>query len=84
MPRKVSSIKPENRAVGALLREIREQRGLTLEKLADYTGIRPVTLRQYESGMRSPGYENIKRLVQGLGISGVVLFRKIWERISAL
>lgn len=44
-------------AVGPRLRSLRKQRGVTLEQLAESTGISVSTLSRLESGQRRPTLE---------------------------
>ena len=51
------------------LSELRKQRGLSQELLAERTGINVNTIRKYEIGIRKPKVEQLKKIADGLEIS---------------
>lgn len=38
------------------LRALRNEKGLTVEKMAEFLGLNPSTYGQYESGVREPNF----------------------------
>lgn len=63
-------IKPVNvHPIVARLAEVRLAWGLTIEDVADRTGIKPITLRRYELGSTeySPSFKTIARWAEVLG-----------------
>lgn len=55
-------------AVGLRLRQHREARGLTQERLAEKAGLDQTYISGIERGVRNPGIKNIVRLARALGI----------------
>lgn len=45
--------------IGPRLKELREERGFTQERLAEALGISKSTIGMYETGKREPGYETL-------------------------
>ncbi len=56
-----------NLALGRALRQLREQRGMTQEELADAAGIHSVSLSRIERGVRNATWGVIVALSEGLG-----------------
>ena len=56
------------------VRELRRERGWTLEQAANEAGLARSTLSKIENGLMSPTYEALKKLAVGLGISVPQLF----------
>lgn len=52
---------------GGLLRQFREEAGLTQEQLSETAGITPLTLHRYETDQRSPQWEVVLVLATALG-----------------
>lgn len=55
---------------GQALRELRETRGLSLNRLARGAGLTPGYLSRLESGQRHPSYDAVMRLSKALGLTG--------------
>nr|WP_255480884.1 cupin domain-containing protein [Quadrisphaera sp. RL12-1S] len=60
--------------VGARVRALRSQRGLTLSELADATGLSASMVSTVERGRTAPSLGTLARLAQGLGVSVASLF----------
>lgn len=60
--------------LGTRVRELRKERGLTLEQAAAQAGLARSTLSKIENGQMSPTYEALKKLAEGLAISVPQLF----------
>ncbi len=58
---------PEN--FGDSLRKVRENLKLSQSDLANRSGLQPSAISHFETGNRSPSFENLKRLSEALGIS---------------
>jgi transcriptional regulator with XRE-family HTH domain len=56
-------------AVGARLRQVRTERGVTLTELAAVTGISKSTLSRLESGQRKPSLELLLPIAQAHGVA---------------
>lgn len=54
---------------GDRLRKIREDKGLSQSELAHKTGFQPSAISHFESGRRSPSFENLKRLADALSVT---------------
>jgi transcriptional regulator with XRE-family HTH domain len=52
-----------------LLRKTREGKGLSQSELAHKTGFQPSAISHFESGRRSPSFENLKRLADALSVT---------------
>jgi transcriptional regulator with XRE-family HTH domain len=59
---------------GEQLRKIREFRGLTLSELAKRSGVGQSTLSQWESGKHKPRFEQLKKVLDALGITHEQLY----------
>jgi transcriptional regulator with XRE-family HTH domain len=57
------------------LRRIREERGLTIEQLAEKSGISATTIRVVERGAREPRGDTVARLAKPLGLT----FDEVWR-----
>lgn len=60
--------------LGLRVRELRKERGWTLEQAAGQAGLARSTLSKIENGQMSPTYEALKKLAEGLAISVPQLF----------
>jgi transcriptional regulator with XRE-family HTH domain len=52
-----------------LLRKTREDKGLSQSELAHKAGFQPSAISHFESGRRSPSFENLKRLADALSVT---------------
>jgi len=50
------------------LKAIREEKRLSLEELAEKTGLEAIKLKQYESGYAKPSLVEVKKIAAGLNI----------------
>lgn len=55
-------------AFGQRLREIRDERGLSQDALADRTDVHPTAIGRLERGSREPRLTTILRLARGLDV----------------
>lgn len=60
-------------ALGAAVKQLREQRGTTQEALAYEAGITTGTLSQLERGISNPSWGTLKAVAGALGVSMVEL-----------
>lgn len=60
--------------LGRRVRDLRKERGWTLEQAARQAGLARSTLSKIENGQMSPTYEALKKLAEGLAISVPQLF----------
>jgi len=63
-------------AIAANLRDIRNDRKLSLDQLAELTGVSKSMLRQIETGKSSPTIATIWKIANGLRVSFTALLRK--------
>jgi len=56
-------------ALGAAIRQLRTQRGVTQEDLAHDAGITTGTLSLIERGQSNPTWATVKRIAKALGVS---------------
>jgi transcriptional regulator with XRE-family HTH domain len=51
------------------LREARKAKGLSQADVADRAGLKPSAISHFETGRRSPSFNNLKRLADALSVS---------------
>lgn len=51
------------------LRALRDERGLTAEKMAEFLGLNPSTYGQYENGSREPNFATLKDIADKLDVT---------------
>ncbi|WP_228030348.1 helix-turn-helix domain-containing protein [Gimesia benthica] len=54
---------------GPKLRKIRENRGLSQSELAEKAGFQPSAISHFETGRRSPSFDNLRRLADALNVT---------------
>ncbi len=64
------------RSFGDRLRELRTERGLSQERLAEEAGLHRNYVSSVERGERNIGLDNIHALAEALSVSPVVFFQK--------
>jgi len=62
-------------AVGTRIRSLRKERGLTLDRLAELTGLSTGIISQVERGLANPSFSTLVQLAHGLGIPVGMLFQ---------
>jgi transcriptional regulator with XRE-family HTH domain len=62
--------------VGRRARELRKERGMTINTLAARSGISDAALSRIERGLRSPGSETVEKIARGLGVDPGELFKE--------
>jgi len=68
---------------GEILREAREKRGLTQDKLADYVGVRQESISGYERDISSPSVDVAIRIAEVLDLNEWVKFSRAFARKTA-
>ena len=66
----------EAQNVGARVRQLREERGLSLRGLAELCGISPNTVSLIERGASSPSVDTLQNLARGLEVPIVAFFER--------
>jgi XRE family transcriptional regulator, fatty acid utilization regulator len=61
--------------LGVQLRQIREERGLTVEELAQESGVSATTIRVMERGAREARGDTVAKLARSLGLT----FDEVWK-----
>jgi transcriptional regulator with XRE-family HTH domain len=61
--------------LGLELRRIREEQGLTVEELAEKSGISATTIRAVERGAQEPRMDTVAKLATSLGLT----FDEVWR-----
>lgn len=56
-------------ALGLNVRQAREAKDFTQEKLAEKAGLDPTYISGIERGIRNPGIKNVARLAKALGLT---------------
>jgi len=64
-------------ALGHNVRQSREAKELTQEKLAEKAGLDPTYISGIERGLRNPGIKNVARLAKALGLTTAELCRGV-------
>ena len=80
MPRNGST--PETEKIGAVIRELRQSRELTVTALAERIGRSQQSVSDWERGHRSPSLLDLTRLARGLRVSPASLAKKILENLE--
>lgn len=52
-----------------ILRAMRDRQGLSQSDLAKKTGLQPSAISHFETGQRSPSFDNLRKLADALGVS---------------
>jgi transcriptional regulator with XRE-family HTH domain len=63
-----ANARPLLAALGAAVRELRTERHLTQEDLADRASLHVTYISGIERGIRNVGFENLDRVAHGLGV----------------
>ena len=64
-------------ALGQNVRQRRETRELTQEKLAEKAGLDPTYISGIERGLRNPGIKNVAKLAKALGFTTAELCKGV-------
>jgi len=69
--------------LGAAIRSARNAKGLTLESLAERSGLHRTTIQKIESGERDPRAMTLMSLAKGLGVEpGALMNKGAWDHCS--
>jgi len=64
-------------SLGLNVRQKREARELTQEKLAEGSGLDPTYISGIETGKRNPGIRNVVRIAKALGVKAATLLEGV-------
>jgi transcriptional regulator with XRE-family HTH domain len=70
-------------ALGAAVKRLREDRGLTQEAIAHAAGVHPTWVSRLESGTLNPSWGMVSRVAAGLGME-VSELAKVAERLRVM
>ena len=62
-----------------LVKELRKNNNLTLEQLAERTGVSKSHINDIENGLKEPGLSVLVRLAKALDVQVTELYRVIWR-----
>jgi len=65
----MSATEPDQPALGAAVRAVREDKGISQVQLAAATGLVQSWISETERGRRNPSWSNVVRLARGLGVT---------------
>jgi transcriptional regulator with XRE-family HTH domain len=70
-------------ALGRAIRQVHEQRGVSVDALATAAGIDRERLEAIEAGRLDPGYRRLRRLTAALGVTSTALLLPVEEHDAA-
>jgi transcriptional regulator with XRE-family HTH domain len=71
------------RALGHAIRQVREDRNLSQERLAELAGLHRTYVSSVEQGRRNLSAENIHKIAKALGVSMTELVQLCEDRLDA-
>jgi transcriptional regulator with XRE-family HTH domain len=71
-------------ALGQAIRQVREDRSLSQERLAELAGLHRTYISSVEQGRRNVSVENIYRIANALGVSMTELVQLCEDRLDRL
>lgn len=64
-------------ALGQNVRQSREIKNLTQERLAEFAGLDPTYVSGIERGLRNPGIKNVAKIAKALGLTTAELCKGV-------
>lgn len=61
----------------AILRELRQEKGLSQEELADKAGLHRTYISQIERGLKSPSLRSLEQIAEALGVPLSTLVKRL-------
>lgn len=74
---------PKSNIFQSRLKEAREMRGLSQGDLAEKAGLQQTAVSHFETGMRKPSFDNLRRLADALEVSSDYLLGRSTQHESA-
>ncbi len=72
---------PDQPALGAAVKSIREEKAISQVRLSETTGFRQSWISDVENSRRHPSFRSVVRLAAGLGVQTSTLIRRA-ERLA--
>ncbi len=69
--------KTTKKSFAEVLREVRQERGLSQEELADRAGLHRTYISQVERGLKSPSLRSLEQIAQALDLPASALLRRM-------
>ncbi len=69
--------KTTKKSFAEVLREVRQEKGLSQEELADRAGLHRTYISQVERGLKSPSLRSLEEIAQALGVPASALLRRM-------
>jgi transcriptional regulator with XRE-family HTH domain len=69
--------KTTKKSFAEVLREIRQEKGLSQEALADKAGLHRTYISQVERGLKSPSLRSLEQIAQALGVPASALLKRM-------
>lgn len=69
--------KTTKKTFAEVLREVRQEKGLSQEALADRAGLHRTYISQVERGLKSPSLRSLEQIAQALGMPPSALLRRM-------
>ena len=66
----------------ALLREVREKRGMSQQILAERAGLQATAISHFEAGRRSPSFDNLRKLADALEVTTDFLLGRTTDLVA--
>lgn len=73
----MSKLDPVLSALGQNVRQTREIKNLTQERLAEFAGLDPTYVSGIERGLRNPGIKNVAKIAKALGLTTAELCKGV-------
>lgn len=62
--------------IGERIKQIREEKGLTQEEVAQRAGVTAASLSRWENNEREPTFQNVEKVAQALGVTMAVMVKE--------
>lgn len=69
--------KTTKKSFAEVLREARQEKGLSQEELADRAGLHRTYISQVERGLKSPSLRSLEQIANALGVTPSILLKRM-------